>query len=355
MSTPCPNSRRLRILLIALAAVILALPGASLYYEYSGGQTCARCHEIWQPYTDWHTSAHRNVPCGSCHGDIFTLDAGFHLNNIRRVVNHLSGAVTEQVRLQTRDVFRVAERCQNCHRQEWADWASGTHSATYTEIFLDSKHNHQRLLMDDCLRCHGMHFEGGIQDVVSPLDTTGPWQLKNRAYAERPAIPCLACHTVHREGEPLAKPEQRVGARQQVMRPSLGFFDRRSRLVIGAESLPVPRMYEQARPVKMSPDRRQSLCYQCHAALSNMQTGSGDDRTPLGVHEGLSCLACHRRHGELTRQSCAECHPRLSNCGIDVEKMDTTFLNPKSLHNVHWVKCVDCHKKGVPKKRVVSE
>lgn len=32
--------------------VILLLPGASLYYSYSGGRSCARCHEIWQPYRD---------------------------------------------------------------------------------------------------------------------------------------------------------------------------------------------------------------------------------------------------------------------------------------------------------------
>jgi len=106
--------------------------------------------------------------------------------------------------------------------------------------------------------------------------------------------------------------------------------------------------------VKRSPDQRQSICYQCHAPLAEMQAGTGDDRTPLGVHEGLSCLACHQKHGQMTRQSCADCHPRLSNCGIDVEKMDTTFLNPKSKHNVHWVKCADCHPKGVPRKKVQS-
>ena len=50
-------------------------------------------------------------------------------------------------------------------------------------------------------------------------------------------------------------------------------------------------------------------------------------------------------------QSCADCHPRLSNCGLDVEKMDTTFLDPKNGHNVHTVRCLDCHPKGEPKKK----
>jgi len=54
---------------------------------------------------------------------------------------------------------------------------------------------------------------------------------------------------------------------------------------------------------------------------------------------------------QTTRASCAGCHPRLSNCGLDVEKMDTTFFSPRSKHNVHFVKCVDCHAKGVPKRR----
>jgi hypothetical protein len=49
--------------------------------------------------------------------------------------------------------------------------------------------------------------------------------------------------------------------------------------------------------------------------------------------------------------SCANCHPRLSNCGLDVEKMDTTFLKKESTHNIHFVKCVDCHAKGVPPRK----
>jgi hypothetical protein len=69
------------------------------------------------------------------------------------------------------------------------------------------------------------------------------------------------------------------------------------------------------------------------------------------VHEGLSCLACHLKHGQKTRASCTTCHPKLSNCGLDVEKMDTTFHAAASKHNIHWVKCQDCHPKGVPKKR----
>jgi hypothetical protein len=107
-------------------------------------------------------------------------------------------------------------------------------------------------------------------------------------------------------------------------------------------------MLDGARPVNLSPDSRQALCYQCHAPDFTLQARSGDDRTCIGVHEGLSCLACHSGHDQDARASCAQCHPRMSNCGLDVERMDTTFRSPASLHNIHFVKCADCHPNGVP-------
>jgi hypothetical protein len=125
--------------------------------------------------------------------------------------------------------------------------------------------------------------------------------------------------------------------------------------------LPIPQLHDGAHLLKISPDPRQGVCYQCHApripetasaaAVNHWgsQAGSGDDRTPMGVHEGISCLACHSGHNENARASCATCHPAMSHCGIPVEKMDTTFANDKSAHNIHWVKCADCHQHGVPR------
>jgi hypothetical protein len=34
--------------------------------------------------------------------------------------------------------------------------------------------------------------------------------------------------------------------------------------------------------------------------------------------------------------------------------MDTTYFNPKSAHNIHWVKCADCHQNGIPKSTTAS-
>jgi hypothetical protein len=270
--------------------------------------------------------------------------------------SHLRGQVPEQVRLKTEEVLKIGERCVKCHRQEYADWSAGPHSATYSRIFLDKDHNQRRLLMDDCLRCHSMHFEGSIRDLVTPVDTHGPWRRLDQKLANQPAIPCLACHQMHRHGTPLARPAVKVddsGPREEISRPSLALFDRREQDYVPLDRLPLPQMYEGdgAGPIKISPDQRQALCYQCHAPEANSQVGSGDDRTPIGVHEGLSCLSCHEKHGQKTRASCATCHPQLSNCGLNVETMDTTFKSVKSPHNVHTVKCIDCHTKGVPRKK----
>jgi Cytochrome c3/Cytochrome c554 and c-prime len=339
---------------VAVVAALLAIPGGSFFYESNAGESCARCHEIRPTFDLWRASTHRETNCKACHGGTLTLDMDFHLGNIRRLVKHWKDDAPEQIRIKSADVDRLMKQCRECHRQEFANWEAGPHSITYAEIFLNKDHNTKRRLMDDCLRCHGMYFEGGIRDLVEPTDLKGPWRLKDPSLANKPTIPCLACHSMHREGMPLKRARQKPdnpGPRQEIFRPSLALLDRRQMEHMPNARLPIPAMREGERPVKMSPDQRQALCYQCHSPLAGFQVGYGDDRTPIGVHEGISCLACHDKHRQTTRASCANCHPRLSNCGLDVEKMDTTFLSTKSKHNIHWVKCIDCHPKGVPPKK----
>jgi hypothetical protein len=339
--------------LVCLAAILMA-PATTLYFESGRGARCASCHEMQAPLDQWRSSSHRGVACGKCHGGAFTADPAFHLTNMRRAYSHLRGELPEQIEFAGKAALDITGKCEGCHRQEYAAWKSGPHSATYSRIFLDKKHNAGNMPMDDCLRCHGMTFEGGIGDLVAPVDRTGPWRLKPAELADQPTMPCVTCHAMHREGQPMTKvgaDGRRPGPSQEIARPSLAFYDRRTERSIPISELPMPAMLEGSRPVKMSKDQRQSLCYQCHAPLSTMQVASGDDRTGLGVHEGISCLACHAQHGQTTRASCATCHPKMSNCGLDVEKMDTTFAAPNSKHNVHWVKCADCHTKGVPHRR----
>jgi hypothetical protein len=231
------------------------------------------------------------------------------------------------------------EQCQACHAEEYATWQSSRHSATYARIFLDKTHNTANMLMEDCLRCHGFFFDGGISDLVAPMDRKGPWRILPAGLANKPSIPCLTCHEQHPEGGPA-----------QEVSSSLSFYDRRAQLYVPLADLPLPAMLDGARSVKMNKDQRQALCYQCHAPVYTMQVGSGDDRTGIGVHEGISCLDCHARHGD-AKASCASCHPKMSNCGLDVNKMDTTFNSAGSKHDIHFVKCSDCHTQGVPTKR----
>ena len=97
-----------------------------------------------------------------------------HAKNLERVWLHSRGETPEQIHIRHRDVVALVERCAACHRQEHAEWASGPHGATYSAIFVNAEHNSSQQLMDDCLRCHAMHFEGGIRDLVTPLDRKGP-------------------------------------------------------------------------------------------------------------------------------------------------------------------------------------
>lgn len=336
------------------AGLLLMVPGASLYYEAGQGAGCTSCHEMQSVYEQWHSSTHRGVACENCHGGALTVDASFHWNNANRAYRHLRGDLPEQIGFANRYVQDMTERCRSCHRQEFADWQAGPHSATYQRIFLNGKHNSGHMLMDDCLRCHGMHFEGGVRDLVAPVNREGPWKMTDAGLSERPSMPCLACHEIHRTGPVLSKAgvQGRVpGPSQETYRPSLAFYDRRLQQPVPLAELPLPEMRQGARKVKMSPDQRQALCYQCHAPVSTMQVGTGDDRTGAGVHEGIGCLSCHLKHGQQTRASCSGCHPRFSNCGLDVEKMDTTFRTAGSRHNIHWVTCADCHPAGIPKRK----
>jgi hypothetical protein len=347
--------KALKRLLAAVALVALAgfatLAGTSAYYAGKGGAGCARCHEIRPMVEAWSHSSHRYVSCAECHGSSLSTDLRMHVKSLERVLRHARGEAPEQIHIRHGDVPALVERCAACHRQEHADWETGPHGIPYAGLFVNPETNASQQLMDDCLRCHAMHFEGGIADLVTPLDRKGPWTLVKAEYAGLPAVPCLACHSLHRAGEPFGSRTSRglvAGGEQEIVRPSLAFYDRRTRQPVGVERLPMPEMKEGERPVRMSPDRRQALCYQCHAPRPGNQVFSGDDRTPVGVHEGLSCLACHAKHGQTTRASCAACHPRLSNCGRDVERMDTSFKSRESPHDIHRVACLDCHPAGVP-------
>lgn len=302
---------------MALAA-LLSIPGASYVYELGGGESCARCHEIAPNFETWQHSTHFEVACTECHGDALTVDPDFHLGNIRRLATHLSGTVPETIRLRHRDLKPMVEGCKRCHEQEFRHWQSGAHSASYTQIFADPAHNNKRLLMDDCLRCHGMHFPGSMEQLVSPVSQNGPWQLKEAA-GDEPAIPCLACHAMHVDARNAKGGFYRLIAASPEdppvkLRPSLALHDRRSRENIPVQLLPVPAMQTDGRAVRVNASPQNALCYQCHAPYANMQAGTNDDKTPLGPYEGMACLDCHEKHTLKASTSCPDFHRNPTAC-----------------------------------------
>ena len=163
--------------------------------------------------------------------------------------------------------------------------------------------------MNDCLRCHGMHFNGAIRDLVQPHEHQGPWHLI-RAGLRRSAGHSLP-------GLPPGSPRRRAGSQARMRaspwrasrsHDSLAFFDRREACILPRLRCPFRSCTMAPALVKISQDPRQAICYQCHAPRQpeagtpaavngwGPQVGSGDDRTPMGVHEGLSCVSCHAGH-----------------------------------------------------------
>jgi hypothetical protein len=284
--------------------------------------------------SNWLVSSHRSVSCRECHGGSLTLDIHQMQSHLDRIVRHFTRDPERPVLLQERHIAALHESCQRCHPRAFADWQSSRHATTYARIFLDSEHNRTAPPTDDCLRCHGMFFQGDMTELVAaPSAAFASWSLRDPARAVQPAIPCLSCHQVH--------------APADATRDSV-FFDHREGMHFPAALLPVARISDAGRPVRVALDPRSRVCARCHAPAATLQLASSDDRTPAGVHEGLSCADCHPPHAPASAVTCKACHPALSHCGIPVEKMDTSFLSTSSAHNVHTVACADCHPGGVP-------
>ena len=340
--------KRLAIVLAAHFVLLLALLG---YYSYwtalPPDRTCMSCHEIEPSYDMWASSAHRNVNCIECHGT--ALSGGIHTlrEKMRMVFRHYTREFYDDIALTERQVIGMNQTCRECHQAEYAAWLSGGHSANYARIFLDKDQNSSEQLNHDCLRCHGMFYEGDIYSLVEPVSIEGPWSLRDPLMADQPVIPCLACHSIHEDGIP--KEDMPYDGNEDVHYTRMpgytkaGFFDRNERRFFNAAYLPKPVMWDGERQLNVSDDPRMRLCIQCHAPDVWHQAGTMDDRTPTGVHEGLSCLACHSSHSNSAVNACVSCHPGTSNCGLDVRTMNTTYAFKDSPNNIHFVSCADCH------------
>jgi hypothetical protein len=342
--------RPLLITLLIFAPVFILLSGFYVWWnQASPEKTCLSCHEINHAFNTWSASAHREVSCKECHGT--ALSNGLHSlrEKSAMVFSHVKYDMhSEDIRLSEAQILETMDRCRNCHQSEYAKWQSGGHSATYAAIFLNENQNRNELLSYDCLRCHGMFYEKSIDDLVEPISTTGPWRLKQAEKAGQPAIPCMACHHIHSDGQPLQEPDyaepKNIFYGRNVSNKSLGFYSRHEKKHFSPANLPHPDMVVFGDTVRTPSDNVYRLCVQCHAPTSWHEVGTADDRTPVGVHEGISCRACHEPHSNNQRNSCDKCHPGVSNnCNLDVKTMNTSYFSPSSPNNIHFMSCRNCH------------
>lgn len=342
------------ILLFTFIGLILLFGGYAQWNSANPKKTCASCHEISPSVNDWQTSAHRNIRCIECHGT--ALGNGIHSmkEKANMVFTHLGEKKQpEEIRMTEKQVLEISGKCAKCHQSEYAKWQSGGHSATYADIFMNGKHNQEETPYWGCLRCHGMFYEGNIKTLLQkPEKADGPWKLTDMKKATEPTMPCLACHTVHTENEVLGRPlrldiPKEIFYGRSSRNPSITWYIRADRRHLQAHKLMKITMFDKDQAVQVSDDPANKLCVQCHSPNFKHQTGSEDDRTPTGVHEGISCLACHVPHSNDAHNSCKNCHPGFSNCGLDVTKMNTTFADINSPNNIHSVSCSNCHKDKV--------
>jgi hypothetical protein len=345
-----------KLLIFLLIMLTLLITGFGSFYSYwnsaSPEKTCASCHEISSSVAMFSLSAHRKLSCSECHGT--AISNGLHSIKEKgmMVVHHIKNNSPEDIRMNESQMLKVMDNCTRCHAAEYANWSIGGHSARYRHILLDTKHNHTEQINPDCLRCHGMFSDLPVNDLVEPLNTAGPWKLKNAEMNNKPVIPCMACHQIHKKGSSPFIPDystpRYISYLRQDSSARVGFYNRGDRSFVTAENLPELKLWEGGRLVKVSDDLIMRNCIQCHAPNAHHQAGTSDDRTPRGVHEGLTCQACHDAHSNDAGQSCVKCHPAISNCKLDVTKMNTSYADPKSANNIHWVSCTSCHEEGSP-------
>lgn len=299
------------IILFALCAVFSA--GGYVAWNVCDPQhTCAQCHEVRPTHERWLKSAHASVSCYECHGT--ALSNGLHSvrEKLGMVFEHFSRADkirNSDIKVSEAQALEISARCANCHAAEYAKWKSGAHSTTYKNIFEDVIHNKSERPYWDCFRCHGMFYDGNIEKLMSLDGPVEKWRIKCEGQANLPAIPCMACHRIHQERSPVAdfkncyqSPIPAPAA------PKTALYMRTEKSYLPTDKLQKVKMYLDGKEVETSDDPNHWLCMQCHSPNNMHQVRSQDDRTPVGAHEGFSCLACHDPHSNSASASCAKCH-----------------------------------------------
>jgi len=345
--------RNIILVLLILFVILIVFGGSYTYWNAANPEkTCASCHEISPSHQTWASSAHSQITCFKCHGT--ALSNGWHSfsEKANMVFTHVKSAPDrDEIRMSEDQILETMMRCKNCHENEYSNWIASGHSVNYSHIFLDSLHNTTEQLNFDCLRCHGMFYAGTTYDLVEPISVEGPWNMKDKSRTDLATIPCLACHKIHSRGMPSVRPDYAnpnyIFYGRVVQNNSIGLYVRNEEIHFDLANLPTPVILNGNDTVQTPNDPVYRLCVQCHAPSVRHQAGSSDDKTPTGVHEGISCRACHEPHSNYQRNSCDKCHSGKSkNCKLDVRTMNTTYISPESPNDIHRVACKDCHDDG---------
>jgi hypothetical protein len=338
---------KLNKLIIVFGLIFLGLTafiGAYSYWNNADPQrTCASCHEIRNSVESFSMSAHRDFSCTECHGSAFSNGIHSLKEKSGMLFTHLGGKVLEdEIHMTEEQILSTSAKCINCHQSEHKKWLAGGHSANYNDIFLDTIHNKMEAPYPDCFRCHGMFYEGSVETLVSPLNNQGPWEMIDKDQGSKAAIPCLSCHQTHTENRPWSV--TLVDSLGYMPRnPIASLYMRADKMHLRADHLLIPEIFKNGKSIKQSPDPVQRLCIQCHSPNYQHISGTEDDKTSSGIHQGISCRACHEMHSNDTRKACNQCHPAISNCKLDVKTMNTSYRDNDSPNDIHHMTCGSCH------------
>ncbi len=375
-----PRSTLARILLVlaALVTLVLLLPRATanatppaqkpVPHSIADHSDCLSCHATGvggAPAVPADHQGRTNAMCTTCHQP--GAPASTAATSPTAAANS-TAAPTSGITL---DAWS-SKACQACHPREWNEWSRSGHAMTLSAQLLNSDHDSSEQLDQTCVKCHSPELGATpIGNIVQPLDTKGPWHLVGQFanLGDMYSIPCLACHQAH-------------GAKPSGLLPGMDFADEStfyrnvtapqvSNLYIydafaqkHVDPQPIAPVMNGDQAIPVNDTRPNRVCYTCHAterAESNLfepntppsgdnGVSTGDDRTLMGVHQGLQCVDCHMPGGSHTfnpMSSCSQCHSVGSTAGaLDyVTSVRTSYTdaslsmlsgNMNSL-NIHWL------------------
>ena len=126
------NINKLIRLVAAFAVILILFTGMYTGWNAANPEkSCASCHEIHPSVGTWANSAHSEISCFKCHGT--ALENGWHslTEKTQMVFTHMhKQPYPEDIHMSEDQLLATMEKCIQCHRDDYANWQAGGHSAT---------------------------------------------------------------------------------------------------------------------------------------------------------------------------------------------------------------------------------